>query len=227
MTGLDAIVLDLDDTLYDTSGRLIPAADRRAAALLAAAGVGGGEDSIVRKLTAFRAAGTLRSIREGALALGALPGVAAEVERAWLAYDPPAMHLDPEVASALDALAEIAPLGLFTAGDEPTQRRKVDRLGIERRFAACRYADPGRGVTKTDALRSLLTDMEWRAARTVVAGDRPDGDVRAANLCGCVAVLVRREGTESARIQPRSPEERAWRTIAHVRELPALLRATW
>jgi hypothetical protein len=57
----------------------------------------------------------------------------------------------------------------------------------------------------------------------VVCGDRPDGDVRAANRNGCLAVLVRIEGTEFANVAAASPDDVPWRTIAHVAELPALL----
>jgi FMN phosphatase YigB (HAD superfamily) len=220
---LDAVVLDLDDTLYDTTALLLPGADRRGAAALRSAGLAAEEDEIARRIAALRAAGCSTPLREVARTAGLPQSCVDDAERAWFVYEPPAMALDDDVAAALDALAALAPLALLTAGDPSTQRRKVERLGIASRFVTCRYAglqpDP-----KTRALAELLAERRWDPSRTVVCGDRPDGDVRAANRNGCRAVLVRREGAEFAAVAPACADDVPWRTIAHVRELPALLR---
>ena len=221
----DGIVLDLDDTLYDTTLHLLPHADRRAAASLRDSGLALDEDEIVRRARSLRAAGCTRIFAEILRAEGRPEAWAAAADAAWFTYEPPPMRLEEDVGRALDELAALAPLALLTSGDPETQRKKVARLGLAPRFAALRYVDHRGTEGKSEALGALLQDRGWTPSRTVVAGDRPDGDVRAANRNGCLAVLVRREGGEFSAVAPASPDDVPWRTIAHVRELPALLRA--
>lgn len=223
---LDAIVLDLDDTLYDSTRLLLPPADRRAAAALRRLGLALSEEEIARRAAALRAAGRTAIFEEILRAEGAPAAWAAAAWESWFAYDPPPMRLDDDVERALDELSRLAPLALLTSGDPATQRRKVERLGLAARFAALRFVDHRGSGGKPEALGALLRERGWAPSRTVVAGDRPDGDVRAANRNGCRAVLVRREGGEFAAVAAASAEDVPWRTIAHVRELPALLRAS-
>ena len=220
----DGIVLDLDDTLYDTTRLLLPWADRRAIAAMCVAGLDLGEDEALRRLLELRRDGVVRTFAALAAERGAPDRSVAAGEDAWFDYDPPPMSLDPPVAAALDELAAMAPLALFTLGNVATQRRKVERLGIAPRFADLRFVDFRGADGKTEALASILRDQRWDASRVVVCGDRADGDVRAGNRNGCLTVLVRREGTEFANVAPASPDDVQWRTIASVAELPALLR---
>jgi FMN phosphatase YigB (HAD superfamily) len=221
---LDGIVLDLDDTLYDTTRLLLPWADRRAVAAMCAAGLDMDDTSALARLLELRAAGVVRTFAELARERGADARCVALGEDAWFAYDPPPMTLDADVESALDALRDIAPLALFTMGHVETQRKKLERLGIASRFVDVRLVDFRAPDGKTAALRGILADRGWTAARVVVCGDRPDGDVRAGNVNGCLTVLVRRGDGEFANVAPASKDDVPWRTIAGVAELPALLR---
>lgn len=218
------IVLDLDDTLYDTTRLLIPWADRRAVAAMRAAGLRLGEDEALARIAELRRAGVARYWDALAQEQGVDAACVAAGESAWLDYEPPPMELEPAVSRALDELAAIAPLVLFTMGHPRTQRWKAERLGLPSRFADLRFIDFRGPLGKTETLASILADHRWPAADVVVAGDRPDGDVRAANRNGCRAVLVRREGAEFADVAPESKDDVPWRTIASVAELPALLR---
>lgn len=220
----DAIVLDLDDTIFDTTRLLLPWADRRAIAAMRAAGLAIGDDAALRRLLEIRAAGVVRTFATLAAETGAPDAAVVAGEDAWFDYDPPPMSLEPAVAAALDELAALAPLALFTSGHPATQRRKAERLGLPERFADLRFVDFRGPEGKTEVLASILRDHRWDPARVIVCGDRPDGDVRAANRNGCLAVLVRREGSEFASVLPASPDDVPWRTIASVAELPSLLR---
>jgi putative hydrolase of the HAD superfamily len=220
---LDGIVLDLDDTLFDTTRRLLPWADRRAVAAMRRAGLDLDEETALRRLLELRRAGVVRTFAALAAERDASTACVAAGEDAWFDYDPPPMTLEPSVDRALDELAETAPLALFTLGHVATQRRKVERLGLARRFVDVRYVDFRGKDGKTEALASILVDRGWTPSRVVVCGDRPDGDVRSGNRNGCLTVLVRRDGGEFAAVAPASPDDVPWRTIAHVAELPALL----
>jgi FMN phosphatase YigB (HAD superfamily) len=222
---LDGIVLDLDDTLYDTTALLLPWADRRAVAAMRASGLALAEDEALARLALLRGAGEALPLGALARACGAGEDCAAAGESAWFEYDPPPMRLDEETARALDDLARLAPLALLTSGHPPTQRRKVERLGIAERFVEIRIADFRVPGAKTVALGEILAARGWRAPRVVLCGDRPDGDVRAANRNGCRAVLLRRAGGEMEHVAPQCPDDVPWRTIARFSELPALLRA--
>lgn len=222
---LDGIVLDLDDTLYETTRLLLPWADRRAVAAMRGAGLPLGEDEALARLVALRRSGVVRTFSELARASGAPESCAEAGAAVWLDYEPPPMELDPRVARALDELSAMAPLALFTLGHPRTQRWKAERLGLAARIEDLRFIDSRGAAGKTETLASILSDHGWEAARVVVCGDRVDGDVRAANRNGCLSVLVRAEGTEFANVAAASPDDVPWRTIAHVAELPALLRA--
>jgi FMN phosphatase YigB (HAD superfamily) len=221
---LDGIVLDLDDTLYDTTRLLIPWADRRAVAAMRAAGLDLDEETALARLLELRAAGVVRTFAALAAEHGADDACVAPGEDAWFVYDPPPMTLEPDVARALDELAAIAPLALYTMGDVMTQHAKVGRLGVAPRFAEVRYVPVHAPGGKTAALSELIAHFAWTPSRVVVCGDRPDADVRAGNRNGCLTVLLRRDGSEFAGVAPESQDDLPWRTIAHVAELPALLR---
>ena len=112
---------------------------------------------------------------------------------------------------------------MYTACTVPDQSIRLNRRGggtARRRVPGRRPVAPG---GKTAGLSEMVRSHGWNPARTVMVGDRPDGDVRAGNRVGCRTVLVRREGGEYAAVAPSSPDDVAWRTIAHLRELPALL----
>jgi FMN phosphatase YigB (HAD superfamily) len=91
-------------------------------------------------------------------------------------------------------------------------------------MSALRFVDFRDAGGKTDALRSLLAEQAWDPRRVVMAGDRPDGDVRAGNRNGCLTVLVRRDGGEFACVAPECPDDVPWRTVTHVDELAGVLR---
>jgi FMN phosphatase YigB (HAD superfamily) len=218
------IVLDLDDTIYDTTRLLIPWADRRAVAAMRAAGLRLTEERALARIAELRRDGVARYWDALAREEGVDAAGLAACESAWLDYDPPEMALAPDVGRALEALAAIAPLVLATMGHPRTQRLKAERLGLAERFADMRFIDFNGPVGKTETLASILADHRWPAESVVVAGDRPDSDVRSANRNGCRAVLVRRAGGEFANVAPQSPDEVPWRTIESLAELPALLR---
>lgn len=216
------IVLDLDDTIFETTRLLIPWADERAVDALVAAGLRMERCAALARIRALRAAGTHAYFLPLAAEGGLDEASARRAEDAWYDYDPPAMDLSDGARRALDELAALAPLALLTSGHPETQRRKVARLGIGSRFADAEYV-PHRGTTtKREALGALLARRGWEPSRTVVAGDRPDSDVRAANRNGCRSILVRTPGGEFERV-PAEGGDAPWRTVRRLAEVPPLL----
>ena len=222
---LDAIVLDLDDTLYDTTRLLLPWADRRAIAALRGAGLEIDEDCAMARLRELRLSGvwSFAPLVERHVRRDEFVRIA---ESAWFAYHPPPMTLETRVERALDDLAELAPLALLTSGDPATQRGKVDRLGIAERFAVLVLVPREAAGAKPAALAELLAARAWRPERVIVCGDRPDADIRAAHRNGCRGVLVRSAGAEFAAVKATTPDDVPWRTIEHVAELAPILRTS-
>ncbi len=220
---LDGIVFDLDDTLIDTARLLLAPADRRAIAAMRALGLVLDETAALDHVRALRRAGRVHVFRDLAADAGAPEAAADAGERAFFVYEVPELTLDADVAVALDRLAARAPLALLSLGDPVTQRRKVERLGIAGRFVECVYVARDEPGGKEAALRALLARRGWRADHVIVAGDRPDSDVRAGNRCGCLTVLVRAAGGEFAEVAPVGPDDVPWRTVSHVSEIAALL----
>ena len=222
---LDAIVLDLDDTIFDTTGILLPAADLRAIASLRRSGLLLSTDGALARIRELRAGGAAEPFAALSDEYGLAQSAATDAARAFFCYEVPAIALDADVVVALNRLRDLAPLCLLTTGDEATQRAKAEQLGLDAFFTVREFVPLGSAGGKVAALDRLLTKHGWRPGRVVFAGDRLDGDVRAANRCGCVAVWVRRDGAEFAAMRPTSDDDRPWRTISHVRELPPLLEA--
>jgi putative hydrolase of the HAD superfamily len=223
---LDAIVLDLDDTLLDTTGLLLPDAERRAVRAMRAAGLPFTETDALTRLAAHRSAGDAASAFRRLAEAGtgddrAAHALSAIGERAFLDYTVPPLRLHPRVDTALDDLSTFAPLALFTLGVPDTQRAKVARLGLGPRLCDVVYVDVRTASTKTLGLASLLERNAWTAARVVVVGDSLTSDVAAAVELGCPAVHVRSRGE---RAHDRTAADAApWRSVDHVDEVAAIL----
>jgi HAD superfamily hydrolase (TIGR01509 family) len=225
VSGLAAVLLDLDDTLLDTAGLLLGPARLEAGAAMVAAGWPG---------TAEEAAtGLERLSRERphddpfhALAeeRGADPfraGVAG-----WGAFHrrsvPESLPLVPGAAEALDALrAGGTALVLVTFGDPPTQEAKVRATGLAPLLDGVRYEPLAASPDKARAFREICAVRGLDPARCAAVGDRPDAEIAAGRALGMRTVRLRRG--EHAFRDPRGPHEEADATVPDFAAAAALL----
>jgi len=223
MRAWDGIVLDLDDTILESSRLLVPAGDRRAVEALRAAGIAVTIEAGLAALKEARrrAAGRL-DWAAWARRLGGSDELGASAERAFHAFEVPPLELDDDARAALDALGALAPLALLTLGDPATQRAKIERLGIAPRFVDLRVVPRDGHRTKVHELADLLAKTGWDPARVAVVGDSLASDVAAGNANGCRTVRVR-GGGEWAHEEPRGPHEVPWRTCGRLAQVPELL----
>ena len=175
--GMNALaVFDLDDTLIDTSGLLVPAALQAVA------------DAIGRNVSELVATGKTADEVLGGLELD--PGQRRAAAEAW--YDPrvPPMDLLPGAHAMLQALSGRIALALLTRGDPVRQNAKIDACGLRGRFDAIAIRDVHRGGSKADDLRAMFEEFDVAPSRVAVIGDDPRDELRHAADLGCLALRV-------------------------------------
>jgi len=191
---VDAVLFDLDDTLFEQRVWLDGAWRRVAAA--AAANYGIDADALFAALRHVAAEGSDR----GRIIDRALERVGASSVRvqplvdAFRAHRPTALPPYPGIGIALARLRACVPLALVTDGDPGIQRTKLDALGLTEVFTAVVVSDEmGREARKPDPAPFLraLDALAVSPDAAVVVGDRPDKDVAGAHAAGMRAIRVR------------------------------------
>jgi FMN phosphatase YigB (HAD superfamily) len=175
---LDALaVFDLDDTLIDTTGVLVPAA-------LAAVA-----RAIERDVSTLNARGKhINEVLANVHDLTTAQHSAAAA--AWYDAALPALSVLPGVDAMLDALTGNIHLALLTRGKAERQWAKIRACQLENRFESVRIRDIEGEGSKADDLRSLMKQFEVPPAKTAVIGDDPSDEIRHATNLGCFGILV-------------------------------------
>ena len=219
---IDAVLFDLDDTLFEQRHWLAgawafvaeeaadrfghdPLALRRALEAVAAEGSGKG-----------------RIIDRALLRIGAPGTPVGPLVDAFRAYRAEWVPAWPGAATALAQLREDVPVALVTDGDPAIQRAKLTALGMTGSFDALVFSDElGRSYRKPHPapFRLALERLGVDPGRVVHVGDRPDKDVAGAAAAGIRAVRV---ATGEYRAMPDMPHP--WARAPHVTAAIALLR---
>lgn len=212
------IVFDLDDTLLDTSGSLIPAAARRAVeAMIRALGSEVTTKDDPRSWLAKRADILQKEPRADVwLRLASGDDEIADIGRRAFFTHP--IELVPnEVVRLTEGALEIlkwsadrATLHLVTSGDDATQKKKIARLEIAHFFESIQIvdathspADPKRKSSAFSAVAQRFPDVPANLYLSV--GNRVDTDLGAAKLLGWKTAWIRYG--EHANLLPQRPEE--------------------
>lgn len=187
-----AVVFDLDDTLMDTLGQCVRAAQREAAAAMRAAGLAAPLESILALREAFQGqAVDLDRLVAETLGARDVARVAAAGRRAFFERDPGRLVPHPFVPEVLAAVRARARCVLLTAGAPRTQRTKIERLGLGAAFDETLFVDSLAGQDKQVALQAWLQRTGLPPERVLVVGDRPRGEIAAARALGCPAMRIR------------------------------------
>jgi putative hydrolase of the HAD superfamily len=189
---IEAVLFDLDDTLFPQRAWL-----EGAWARVAAAAVDDRVDAnvFVAALTAIASEGSDRGqIIDRALVTIGRADVATEpLVAAFRSYVPAAL---PPLAGAPEALVRIrarVPIALVTDGDVDVQSRKLAALALSDAFDVLVFSDEfGREFRKPHPAPFLaaLERLGVSAGGAVYVGDRPDKDVAGAGGVGMRAVRV-------------------------------------
>jgi len=194
MRPLKLLLLDLDDTLLDTSNLLAPVAHRGAVIAMMEAGLPGDLETLLQERLALSqtvAPDRLSRAQSESHNVYNVEVVAAG-DRAYFDRDVPPIDLEAGVEEMLRRLHSDRQLVLVTSGVEKTQRQKVSRLKLEW-LDGHFYAPVGGSKVKADAFRAALKAMpDIKPSEAVVIGDRLDSEIVAANQLGLWAVHVDR-----------------------------------
>ncbi len=220
---IDAVVFDLDDTLFDTSGQLMEPAHREAAEAMIAAGLTADLDGLVTlRLELQRAHPTEDTNVLAARAYGVPEDseIVAAARETYYRRRIEELEPFPGTFPVLRALRGRCKTLLLTTGHPGTQRSKVTLLGIGELLDDMVFL-PVDEADKRAGLRSLLRYHRVDAERAVVVGDRLDREIAAGRELG--AWTVRMAHGEGSSLDPRSAAEQPHYTISAIEALLPVL----
>lgn len=226
MSRWQAIVFDLDDTLYPERDYVM--SGFQAAALWAQSHLGVEAEEGYADLKHLYEQGIRGDTFNRWLSSRGMSGqeLVDALVRVYREHEP---HLTPfaEVAGVLTALHETFRLGLVSDGYLDVQQRKWASLGLAEYFDAVVFSDTlGRAAWKPSplpfaaVLRQLNVDDPSGA---VYVADNPVKDFRGAREFGMFTVWTRRPGGEYASCTPLSADHAPDAMIGSLDELLALL----
>lgn len=170
------VIFDLDDTLIDTRGLLLPAALARVAAATGLA---------VDRLNARG-----KKIEEVLDGLDVDPDTFDRAAAAW--YDPAVPPLEPlpGARELLAALRGEVRLFLLTRGSPPRQRNKIRACGLAPYFEDTIIRPIEQPGSKRDDILAILARCRLPPSRCAVVGDDERDELRYAEELGCVPIKV-------------------------------------
>ncbi|MFP5518530.1 MAG: HAD hydrolase-like protein [Bdellovibrionia bacterium] len=183
-----AIAFDLDDTLLDTSGILVPKAAERACLALMSVGASCSLEECL-------------NMRKELAASASHPEIFGhiadhfEVQERDLAiqlaiqefYNPEVPNTLPLIAGAREVLQQLLSkydLYLVTMGMKSAQAQKIAALNIAPFFKRIFILDSIRGERKLDAFQEILRHSNYLPEELLCVGNRLSAEIRDGKLCG-------------------------------------------
>lgn len=224
---IDAVIFDLDDTLFDCTGQLTEPARLRAAEVLAAA-IPDTDVHVLHRRQAELADrfSSSDSIREIAGSHGLSADVAESALTAYNRDEVEDIAPFPDTLVTLDELA-LRNYGfcLVTTGRPERQRRKIHRLGLRGYFSeeegTLFFHDDRVHREKDGALRSAVRRYDLPPGRILSVGDKLDSEIAASRRLGMRTARLRFGRQKNQR--PRTPEERPDHELNRLSDLLELL----
>ncbi len=195
---ITTVIFDLDDTLYDEID-FCRSGFRAAAGHIAALSDACSAEAVFATLWKCFITGERGSTFNIALAQLGIPCDESLIHTLVEVYrtHTPTLTLPPESRAVLEDLKDKYALGLLTDGFLPTQRLKVQALGIEHYFQAIMYTEElGREFWKPSqrGFEKLLDQLGARPAETVYVADNETKDFIAPNRLGLLTIQLLRPG---------------------------------
>jgi putative hydrolase of the HAD superfamily len=222
-----AVLFDLDDTLYDSSGSSQRLRDAALDAMIAA-GLGASSKEHAKRVlrTIIKKHGSNSEHHFDYLCKHFKVHDPAKVIAAGIvAYHEMkvSLHTFPDTVPTLLSLIKRGyHLGLVTNGIPVKQWDKILRLRIEEYFDVILVSDSSKTSTRKDVLiKKALSQLQVRPREAVFVGDKLDADIESANRCGLYSVRIL-HGSHKER-QPARENQRSKAQIHTLKELLKLL----
>ena len=193
---ITTVIFDLDDTLYDEID-FCRSGFRAAAPHIAALSDAHSAEAVFDTLWKCFITGERGATFNLALAKLGIPCDGPLIHKLVEVYrtHTPTLTLPPESRAVLEDLKGRYTLGLLTDGSLPTQRLKVQALGIEHYFQAIMYTEElGREFWKPSprGFEKLLEQLGARPEETVYVADNETKDFIAPNRLGLLTIQLLR-----------------------------------
>ncbi len=216
-----SIAFDLDDTLLDTSGLLVPAAARRACQAMINAGVPCDLSTCleIRQEMAADHSHTdiFKTIAHRFGAQQNLSAIESALEAFYNPEIPTTLPLLPGSLANIEKLKTSYQLYLVTMGSEKAQREKIKALNIERHFKKIYILNGFKGEKKEQAFLEILRIEGHSSHQLLSIGNRLSSEIRDGKRVGadtCYFAYGEHLGET-----PQFPEDNPDYTISHHKDL--------
>jgi putative hydrolase of the HAD superfamily len=188
------IIFDLDDTLIDTSGYLIPLQLRRALDALVSSGVvlDDYQRAFLSLLRLDRAARSSKHALEEFFEINAIDQQLFPLAVKCVYDEIPdsfALEAHEFAHELLRILSETHKIALVTMGQEGFQRLKMEKAGIDTSLFSKIVITPYKN--KKEIYKGVLQELELDPSEVIVCGDRIENDLTPAKELGFKTVHVR------------------------------------
>jgi putative hydrolase of the HAD superfamily len=222
---LQAILFDLDDTLYPE--REFVLSGFRAVAAWGECELGIPGNASMSELTRLYEEGIRLNTFDRWLAIHHLGSSVpvADLVRVYREHTP-TLHPFPDTIRILESLRDHYRLGLLTDGYQAVQEKKIAALGIAHFFNAITYSDTlGRNGWKPNPrpFQVTMRALGVKPREAVYVGDNPIKDFLGARNAAMWSIRVRREGCEHTHVACPSPAHEPHCSIDSLEELFAAL----
>lgn len=216
-----SIAFDLDDTLLDTSGLLVPEAARRACQAMISAGVNCDLRSCLQLRQEMATSQSHIDIfKQIEHHFGAPENLSAVQDALEVFYNPPippVLPLLPGSLANIETLKISYQLYLVTMGSEKAQWEKIKALNIERHFKKIYILNGFKGEKKTQAFLDILQNEGHPSHQLLSIGNRLSSEIRDGKRVGADTCYFA-YGEHLGEV-PQYPEDQPDYTISHHRDL--------
>ncbi|MGZ3775146.1 MAG: HAD hydrolase-like protein [Pseudobdellovibrionaceae bacterium] len=221
MKTMRSIAFDLDDTLLDTSGLLVPMASRRACEAMIAAGLRCELNDCLkmRQDLASNLSHTeiFMQILEHYGTNQKGKAVHDALEEFYNPYVPETLPLMPEALENLQTLQTQYNLFLVTMGAPETQAKKIKALGIAHHFKKIYILNGFIGEKKDSAFRDILNSQGHQPHELLSIGNRLSSEIRDGKRVGAMTCYF--AYGEHVGEKPQFPEDHPDFTVFHHKEI--------
>lgn len=217
---IQVIVFDLDDTLLDTSGLLVPKALENIHKYWSELGQTLDFQSFLSLRDVYLKSHSNSTVFEKILEKYPTSNNALALSQAEdFFYEPEIPPNLPLIDGAVELLESLKPkyhLALLTSGEEPTQRQKIESTKLAQYFHDVFITYQPTNYKKRPFFEKLLKEKQISPAQLLSVGNRKSSEIREAKLLGCQTCWFA-YGEHISEIE-QSPADHPDFTIQHLRD---------